>query len=136
MWAPLLAAVLLKYPNVRIVLSTSWARELGFSRARDYLPESLRHRVIGATWHSQMASDVEGLHPANPTWWDSSTRYQQIKRWVSRAGVADWLAIDDVPEGWDECDRHKLIQLDGEKGLSDTTALTRMPDELGKYIFS
>lgn len=67
MWAPLLAAVLLKHPYVSIVLSTSWAREHGFSRARDYLPESLQHRVVGATWHSQMARDTEGLHLVNPT---------------------------------------------------------------------
>ena len=35
MWAPLLEDALADHPDVRIVLSTSWARELRFTRARD-----------------------------------------------------------------------------------------------------
>jgi hypothetical protein len=34
MWAPLLVDVLAGFPEMQIVLSTSWARELSFSRAR------------------------------------------------------------------------------------------------------
>ena len=55
MWAPPLVNVLDDLPKVRIVQSTSWARDLRFTRARDWLPEALRARVIGATWHSGMS---------------------------------------------------------------------------------
>ena len=60
MWASPLAALLDAHPQVQIVLSTSWARELGFSRARRFLPDTLRARVIGATWHSAMAFTSKG----------------------------------------------------------------------------
>src|ERR1700692_2034672 len=48
-FAPLLAELIEPYPQVEIVLSTSWVRVLGFRRARAELPvESLRQRVVGA----------------------------------------------------------------------------------------
>lgn len=42
MWAGLLADVLHDFPQVQVVLSTSWVRYLGFSRARSYLPDPLK----------------------------------------------------------------------------------------------
>ena len=60
MWAPLLVGALKNYPGVQIVLSTSWARELRFTRARSFLPPELQQRVIGATWNSRMASNDYG----------------------------------------------------------------------------
>lgn len=45
MWMPILEDILEPYPDVSIVLSTSWVRVLGFSRARDYLsPPSRANR--------------------------------------------------------------------------------------------
>lgn len=41
-------------PEVVIVLSTSWVRVLSYSQAKAFLPEALRSRVIGATFHSAM----------------------------------------------------------------------------------
>ena len=40
--------------DVQIVLSTSWARHLGYQRARKALPEPVSRLVVGATWHSAM----------------------------------------------------------------------------------
>jgi len=62
MWAPLLVDVLAALPKVKIVLSTSWVLELRFSHARDYLPPELSKRVIGATWHTDMAKHPEAEH--------------------------------------------------------------------------
>lgn len=122
MWAPLLVDLLTDFPKVRIVLSTSWVRELRFSRARDFLPESLRPLVIGSTWHSAMAQHTESSHRVFPTWWDTATRYQQIQRYVDRAQLTNWIAVDDHPAGWAENDLDKLIQTDSQKGLSDLSA--------------
>ena len=130
MWAPLLVNVLADCPKVRIVLSTSWARDLRFTRARDWLPEPLRARVIGATWHSGMNQSLEGFDKLRLTWWDGATRYQQIRRYVDRANLADWVAIDDQPEGWTDADSDHLIQTDGSIGLSDSVVLEKLASRL------
>lgn len=132
MWAPLLSHVLQEHPNVRIVLSTSWARELGYVRARRYLPEELRKRVIGATWHSGMAKDLGLRRRGDTTWWDMATRYQQIRRYVERAQIQKWVAIDDDVDGWGEVDREQLIQTDGRTGLSDPAVLEALRGRLGR----
>ncbi len=128
MWAPLLADILSKYPHVQIVLSTSWARHFGFARARDFLPESLRQRAIGATWHSGMAQHSEGCYSTrySKTWWDSVSRYEQIKHWVERANQHDWIALEDQPLGWNDADRDKLIQTDSTRGLSDIAVVAKL----------
>ena len=131
MWANVLVDVLADYPHVSIVLSTSWARELRFSRARDYLPPDLRSRVIGATWHSVMGIHPEGGYRLErPTWWDEATRYQQIRRYVDRARLTTWVAVADHPEGWADDDRHRLIQTDSMTGLSAPTVLAQLMEKL------
>ena len=54
MHAKTLENVLLDFPEVRICLSTSWGRLLGYGRARAALPTSLQERTASATWHSRM----------------------------------------------------------------------------------
>lgn len=131
MWAGHLVDVLASAPHVRIVLSTSWARELRFARARDYLPAELRPMVIGATWHSGMATDDEHRPLGRDTWWDAATRYQQIRRYVDRAGITDWIAVDDQPEGWADADRDKLVATDSNLGLSAPSARVRLAAAVG-----
>ena len=128
MWAPLLVDTLKNSPDVQIVLSTSWARELRFTKARSFLPPELQQRVIGATLHSRMASNDYGdFRTRNRnTWWDRATRYQQIRRYVDRAQLENWLASDDAPEGWAEADHGRLIQTDPQQGLGDPAALARL----------
>lgn len=130
MWADALIELLAERPHVQIVLSTSWARELRFARARDYLPAELRTRVIGSTWHSSMATDNEQRPLGRETWWDTATRYQQIRRYVDRAGLTQWVAVDDNPEGWADVDRTHLVQTQADSGLSDQAALSRLAELL------
>ena len=120
MWAPILVELLRPYPDVQIVLSTSWVRMLGFGRARDYLPVDLRSRVIGGTWHSAMGRHAEGSHRSESTWFTESSRYEQIARFISRAGgrANHWLAIDDDAEEWADSQRLRLVETDGDTGLS------------------
>jgi len=129
MWAPLLVDVLANFQEAQIVLSTSWARELSFNRARRWLPEELRSRVIGSTWHSAMSFKREGFRSL-ATSWDEATRYQQIKRYAGRAGLSDWVAIDDQPEGWGADDLDKLVHTNSETGLSDPAALALLAARL------
>jgi len=126
MWTPQLIEVLADFPSVRIVLSTSWVRELGFQRAMARLPEPLRSRVIGATWHSGMTRQSEGFPRTVAPWWDAATRYRQVRRYVDRAALADWVAIDDHPEGWAPRDLHRLVKTESATGLSDPAVLARL----------
>lgn len=54
---PVLVDALAPYPNVRIVLSTSWVRLKGYGWVLERLPGGLRSRVIGATWYSPFGKD-------------------------------------------------------------------------------
>jgi len=114
MWMPILEAELSAFPAVGLVLSTSWVRQMGFTRAKKRLSPELQRRVVGATWHSSMANAW-----ADQIWWDQSSRYGQIMRYVGRAGITRWLALDDDIEGWAHSNRHRLICSDGSKGVSD-----------------
>lgn len=129
MWADRLVALLAAYPDVEIVLSTSWARDLGFSRARGYLPFELQCRVVGATWHSSMSRNADGFKKSE-TWWDNVSRYEQIKRWADRADVMRWVAIDDQPTGWMAYDTDRLIHTDSRLGLSEAKILDELASTL------
>ena len=129
MWTPLLEAALVGYPEVRIVLSTSWARELRFARARDCLPEGLRSRVVGATWHSGMER-IDGVSLERATWWDMVTRYEHIRRYANHARLSDWVAIDDRPEGWDDVDSGRLVRTHSSRGLSEQRVMNELAGHL------
>lgn len=131
MWAPLLEAALVGHPEVRVVLSTSWARELRFARARDCLPDGLRSRVIGATWHSGMGR-TEGVSLGRATWWDMVTRYEQIRRFVNHTRIGDWVAVDDRPEGWAAVDSVRLIRTHSSRGLSEARVTIELAEHLAR----
>ncbi|WP_444633474.1 HAD domain-containing protein [Cupriavidus oxalaticus] len=137
MWAPILEKVLEPYPQVRIVLSTSWVRALrSFSRARSYLPVALQTRVIGATWHSAMSRHHEGAHRVDASWFTELSRYAQIARYISRAGfrAEHWLAIDDDSEDWPAELRDHLIETDGARGLASESAQAELALRLQRMV--
>ncbi|PBP66695.1 HAD domain-containing protein [Pseudomonas syringae] len=112
MWAPILEKELALFPEVKIVLSTSWVRQLDFSRAKKRLPIGLQARVLGSTWHSSMSKVW-----ADQVWWDQTSRHGQILRYVARAKISDWIAIDDDAEGWASTDRDRLLLTNRNEGL-------------------
>ena len=114
MWAPHLLRVI-DGANVRIVLSTSWVRHVGFQRARKALPEAVGNLVIGATWHSGMRDAPAG----QPCSWDLMSRYEQIQGYLGRLSKpVDWVAVDDDGRCWPQEKAGHLIQTDPWKGLS------------------
>lgn len=126
MWVPhLLSAI--EGADVRIVLSTSWARHLGFRRACNALPESLRGLVVGATWHSKMKIGESGA----ATLWDLQTRYEQIQAYLAQMNSpCDWLAIDDDARGWPDEKLPQLIHADPALGLSCEQTAQRLRERL------
>ncbi|MFO1345985.1 MAG: HAD domain-containing protein [Rhodocyclaceae bacterium] len=120
-FAPILEAALAPRPDVRIVLSTSWAAHLGFEAARDALPAGLRDRVIGAT--------CAGRH-ALEEWLLAPSRYAQILRHAATHGM-EWIAIDDDTEGWPEHQRHRLVGIENPTmGLFDEAVQARLREVL------
>lgn len=117
-WAPVLTECLEPYPQVPIVLSTSWVRVLSYDKARAWLPDSLAERVIGATWNSSM----------NRYWWYGLSRYEQIRLHRMRHGITRWIAIDDDLTGWPDDSREQLVATDSNLGIAapDTRLLRKL----------
>lgn len=115
-----LAEVLKDFPDVRIVLSTSWVHVKGFSYARDRLTSELQKLCIGATFHSSMKKDrydhTFGL----------MTRYQQIITDGFRRKPTHWVAIDDDEHGWPDIEFDHLVHTDEEAGLGDPQKLLEL----------
>jgi hypothetical protein len=122
---PILVRLLEPYPDLKIVLSTSWVRELGFTRAREFLPRSLQQRVIGATFHKRYVRKEEFAQLA---------RYDQIIADVERRRPARWLAIDDDLEGWPEHALMHIVPMPLGFGLGASAAALELEQRLEKVF--
>jgi hypothetical protein len=112
-WMPILDELLVPYPDLKIVLSTSWVRAVSFDTAKYDLSPGLQDRVIGSTFH----------HPGlSPTAFDTMSRGLQVLGDVERRKPANWFAIDDDAYGWPAAHRNKLIETKPDLGLSDPAA--------------
>lgn len=116
-----LEEILDDFPSVRINLSTSWVRGLRFDRAKTWLPEKLRNKVMGATWHSRM----DQYH------WNTLNRYQEIMQYVCRHGLNNWVALDNDSTGWKTHHDH-FVHTDDVLGISEA----RKQDELRQKLFT
>jgi len=117
--APLLQAELEPFPDVVIVLSTSWVLRYGFSASAKRLPESLRRRCIGATYHS---------HAMHQGTFLSTPRGEQILNDVGRRKPANWAALDDNMEGWPA--GAPWIQTDPYEGIAGAGVMGKLREVL------
>lgn len=125
-WVNSLDEALAPYPDVALVLSSTWCIRPGYAKTLKRLPASLRSRFIGGTFHRR----VHGLDPWNLADFRGTARGLQIWADVQRRKPRMWLALDDDLDGWPEWARDNLVACDGTKGLSD--AAVRM--ELGAKL--
>jgi hypothetical protein len=109
-WLPILDGLLAPYPEVKIVLSTSWVPARSFQFAKSKLTTSLQARVIGATFHNRYIRRDE---------FDIMPRGVQVWNDVIRRQPESWFAIDDDDDGWPTRCRDCLVKTDGRRGLSD-----------------
>ncbi|WP_082625006.1 HAD domain-containing protein [Paraburkholderia caribensis] len=108
-FASVLVECLKPYPQLEIVLSTSWVRGLGYQRAKSALPTELRERVVGATYHSKFYD----------AWaWPVIGRGIQVLRYVRTHHLTRWVAIDDEIDGFYGQMSH-VVQCDETLGLGD-----------------
>lgn len=87
----LLELLLVPYPELRIVLATSWVRTFGYEYALNQLSPALQSRVIGAA-----------MLPA-------PTRFDSIDIDAQERGLTRWLALDDDVCGWPDERRHQVV---------------------------
>lgn len=126
-YVDLLSTALASLPEVKIVLSTSWVRYRGFTKAGAKLPDDIRSRIIGATFHTEMLVNDAYYSPYGAAGnrrsivcaFDSLSRYQAIVADVARRGVENWIAIDDDIERWAENAYDRIVITQGHLGLSE-----------------
>lgn len=104
-YAPILEAIIDDidpHGLVSITLSTTWAQRLHWTTARNYLPESLKNRVVAGVHHYPLA---RGL---------------QIETYCLDYRIPDdsWIAIDDDDYNWPPQNLDKLVKCDPDVGLS------------------
>jgi len=118
----LLEEVLEPYPEVQIVLSTSWVRRYRGSivRVSRRLTPSLQARVVGATYHSRMNREDFAAAP----------RGMQIWADVLRRWPVEWLAMDDDWLHWPAWCRDHLVLTDPVLGLSEPSVLAQLKAKL------
>ncbi|MBT3067954.1 hypothetical protein KKO72_14185 [Rhodoferax sp. U11-2br] len=110
-----LVAELVPFPNLQIVLSTSWVVRYGFSATKKRLPDALQRRCIGATFHSRAMDKQTFLQ---------TPRGEQVLADVSMRRPARWVALDDNFEGWPA--NVPWIQTDPYEGISGTGVLDKL----------
>ena len=109
-WMPIFDALLAPYPELKIVLSTTWVRELGFDKAKHELSADARERVIGSTFlHPKLVKSAFDIQP----------RGVQIQGDVARRKPTQWFALDDDDFGWPAACRSNLIRTSDRLGLSE-----------------
>jgi hypothetical protein len=123
--APILVRLLDPYPDLKIVLSTSWVKELGFARARGYLPQALQQRVVGATFHKRHMQKDE---------FSNLTRYEQIMADVQRRRPTRWISIDDDLQGWPEHALQHIVPMPPVLGLSSPAAALELQRRLAQVF--
>lgn len=97
--ANLLAKILAPYPDLKIVLSTSWVGTFNFVRAKLYLPQSVQQRVVGTTY--EYRTDKQE--------WSELSRFEQIVRYAGAKNLQAWLALDDDDTGWPQRYQQNLV---------------------------
>lgn len=112
--APRLAEVLDAYPEVSVVLSTSWRMQRTLAELVEPLPQGLRERVIDVTPPFSMADAPASLLPYR--------RQAECMQWLCVNGEPQtpWLALDDRASLFAPyCEQ--LILCEPTRGLTEAT---------------
>jgi hypothetical protein len=123
-WEFILVDLLTPYPDVRIVLSTSWVTAKGFNFAKGRLNSLIRTRVVGATFDERLMSDEE---------FKMKPRGAQIAADVGRRQPVDWFAIDDDGFGWPAWAQDKLVLTKGGAGLTELAVQEEIRERLVRW---
>lgn len=113
--APELAQALEPFPEVRLVLSTSWRSQRTLAEMVRPLPDGLRRRVVDATPLVTSADTPAALRPYR--------RHAECATWLRSQGheQTPWVALDDRPSLFvPHCEQ--LILCDSNVGFVEATS--------------
>lgn len=125
-WVPCLEEALAKFPQVALVLSSSWCVYPGYGKTLKRFPAELRDRFIGGTYHKR----VHGADPWAKSAFKAMSRGQQICADALRRKPGAWLALDDDIGDWPEWALDNLVACDGATGLSNPRVKTELREKL------
>ncbi|WP_287803822.1 HAD domain-containing protein [Diaphorobacter sp.] len=125
-WLPILESVLQPYPTIALVLSSTWCIRPRYSATLKRLPDSLRARFIGGTYHKR----VHGVDPWNLSMFRATPRGVQVQEDAQRRKPRQWIALDDDLEGWPQSCRQNLVACDGTMGLSNPEVQRELKEKL------
>lgn len=110
--APRLARLLEPFPDVGVVLSTSWRTVRPEHELLDPLPAALRQRILGMNPRCNDFAPAPALLPYR--------RHAECAHWLRQHGMADsaWLAVDDRPD-WFAPYCENLVECDSRIGLDE-----------------
>ncbi|WP_426399474.1 HAD domain-containing protein [Ralstonia sp. R-29] len=120
--AGLLVDLLAPYPDLQLVLSTSWVKVFGQDEALRRLPPELQRRVVGTTY--EYCTDVYE--------WCELSRFDQVMRYFAGKHVESWLALDDDNDRWPEFFEKNLVCPNPRLGLGERRAQEELADKLAR----
>ncbi len=125
-FAERLERLLSPYPDVRIVLSTSWVVSHGLQGSLDALRQpALCTRVIGATYDP--ATTTLSAFGGRPRW-------QQIVDDVERRNPSAWVALDDEVNQVPVRYNNRFILVPSKCGLGCAAAVDRLEEMLAYWF--
>jgi hypothetical protein len=126
-FTPLLVSLLEPWPEVEIVLTTSWLSKLSVEQVASYLPLALAKRVVGTT---------QGYKARFGDWKIGIARTYIIRAYVFEHRLKNWLAIDDSVYGAHDLSTDflqlepHLELLDSRRGIGSAETQQRIRDWL------
>ena len=126
-FAQLLIEMLEPYPEVEIVLTTSWLQTMTEEKVISYLSPELARRVVGTT---------QGRKPRFSYLRDGTGRTDIITCYAFGKRLKNWLAIDDSVFGANRFGPEpgelvrNFVLLDSTRGISDEAAQRRIREWL------
>ena len=106
-----MARTLRPFPDVKIVISSTWRNHFDLDRLKGFLP-SLADRIIG---------DLPPVFSRDRAF----LRSREIAAYFKLCDSVDWLALDDTANlFFDYAQNPNLFLVDGERGFDDVAALS------------
>lgn len=131
-WTHYLEEALNGFPEVALVLSSTWCVKPGYGKALKYLSAILRPRFVGGTFHRR----VHGADPWILQGFRDMPRWKQVAADVERRKPRAWLALDDDVEDWPDHLRDNLVACDGSTGLSSPSVREELEKKLSSIAAS
>lgn len=109
---PVLVDVLRQFPELEVVISSSWREHHSLDALKEFFPEDIQHLVVGVT---PILGNGAASNPAE--------RQREIEAWLqaSRPAGTSWVAIDDWAAGF-EPNCPNLLLTQSKRGFQATEA--------------